>query len=84
MDDLGGALDRGLQGNEVWLVLMSGILSVSINLTSLIIIGNASPVTYQVVGKFFFLNFFFLFLFSPTPPLPNPLSPSQVTLKPFL
>eukprot|EP00009_Paramoeba_aestuarina_P011369 CAMPEP_0201540552 /NCGR_PEP_ID=MMETSP0161_2-20130828/71004_1 /ASSEMBLY_ACC=CAM_ASM_000251 /TAXON_ID=180227 /ORGANISM="Neoparamoeba aestuarina, Strain SoJaBio B1-5/56/2" /LENGTH=294 /DNA_ID=CAMNT_0047948029 /DNA_START=542 /DNA_END=1426 /DNA_ORIENTATION=- len=50
VDDLRGAVERGLTKNEFVLLMLSGVLSVSINLTSLMIIGEASPVTYQVIG----------------------------------
>jgi len=49
-DNLGAFFVRGLTFYELNLVIISGILSVVINFTVLTIIGDTSPVTYQVLG----------------------------------
>lgn len=49
-DNLAAFYLRGLTFYELNLVIISGILSVVINFTVLTIIGDTSPVTYQVLG----------------------------------
>eukprot|EP00009_Paramoeba_aestuarina_P000439 CAMPEP_0201513088 /NCGR_PEP_ID=MMETSP0161_2-20130828/5203_1 /ASSEMBLY_ACC=CAM_ASM_000251 /TAXON_ID=180227 /ORGANISM="Neoparamoeba aestuarina, Strain SoJaBio B1-5/56/2" /LENGTH=315 /DNA_ID=CAMNT_0047909165 /DNA_START=138 /DNA_END=1085 /DNA_ORIENTATION=+ len=50
MDNLSAFFARGLTNYEALLVIASGVLSVVINFTVLTIIGETSPVTYQVLG----------------------------------
>jgi solute carrier family 35 protein E3 len=50
MDNLPLFYAHGLTSYELFLVVLSGILSVAINFTVLAIIGDTSPVTYQVLG----------------------------------
>jgi len=49
-DNLPAFFAKGLTTYEFILVIVSGILSVVINFTVLTIIGDTSPVTYQVLG----------------------------------
>jgi solute carrier family 35 protein E3 len=50
MDNLPLFYAHGLTNYELFLIVLSGVVSVAINFTVLAIIGDTSPVTYQVLG----------------------------------
>jgi solute carrier family 35 protein E3 len=50
-DNMSSFYQHGLSAYELLLVVLSGIISVSINMTVLMIIGETSPITYQVIGQ---------------------------------
>jgi len=50
MDNLPYFYTHGLSTYDLILIIFSGLLSVAINFTVLVIIGDTSPVTYQVLG----------------------------------
>lgn len=61
-------LNHQFQGNEVFLIFLTGVIAVSTNACAFGLIGKTSPVTYQVVGhcKTILIFSFGLILFPPT------------------
>jgi solute carrier family 35, member E3 len=50
LENLSSFFARGISAYELVLVVLSGLLSVSVNVTVLFIIAGTSPITYQVLG----------------------------------